>query len=909
MSTMLTLTFNIDPFARGTVTNTASVTSTGTPTPAVATALTELSPETDLSINKTDGLDEVAYGTSVTYTLIVTNNGPSGVNGAVLSDTFPMVFVDVEWTCEAIAPNACDPASDDDDLLSSLTLAPGGVVTVTANGILPTSGDDIMLTNTAEITVSAGVTETYAGNNSSTDQTNLVYVTDLSVTKTVTPADSIAPGELFTYTVVVGNAGPSKSNSATVTDWLPWWKMNDAQWSCIAADGAACSAITGWGNLINVPITLEPASLVTFTITGTLSLEARGSIYNEARVATNQVAIDPNKDNNWAFVETPIRSKVFVVIDKTNGQTIAVPGTTLTYVITLTNQGPSIANGRLNDIFPPELSNAMWQWGYDGKAQILGDINQITSPDGVEVVMYPNSLLTVTVSASLNLTATGWLTNTAQFSIGLETPEEGNGECAVACGLVAQDELPPEGEGQPLPIINTNPITQAIDVDEIVPALVTGRVFNDVDGNGVFDAGEPALLGVQAVVTGNGVSAVTVTVDVNGLFTATVPPGAFSIAVVPSSVPAGFFLTSNNATQNGVAAAGNNATTPIGYQGRGSVSGVVFNDIDGDQEQDAGEAGLQNVVVTLQPVGNMPASVQAVISATTDSSGNYAMANVPAGGYMLNAQAPAGFVNTTLLPQNIAVQPAVSTTVNLGFQQPGVLIITKAAQASGNGGLLGTDRLITYTLTITNIGGGLLNNVAVTDSLESYLKFVAGSATPAPASTSPLVWQLASLSPGASATLRFVVSVDAGFGGTALNTAIAGSSQVQSVQSNEVAVNPAPTAISIVRFTARRGLEGVTVQWQTGFERETFGFNVLRSATGSRNDAIQINAMLIPAGGKGGEYSFVDSRAEAGVTYTYWLQEIELSGAVNDYPDIAVVQGLQAEQAFEYRLFMPVLIR
>jgi uncharacterized repeat protein (TIGR01451 family) len=905
-SATLTLTFNIDPFARGTVTNTASVTSTGTPTPVVTSAFTELTPEADLSVSKADGLDDVPYGTTVTYTIIVTNNGPSGVSSAVLSDTFPMVFEEVEWTCAAVAPNACDPASDDDDLLSNLTLAPGGVATVTAMGDLPTSGDETVLTNTAEIAAPAGVTETNAQDNSSTDLTNLVYVTDLSITKTVTPADSIAPGELFTYTLVVGNAGPSTANNATVSDWLPG-QMNDAQWSCEAGDEAVCSAASGSGSLSSVPITLEPASLVTFTITGTLDLYARNAIYNEANVMPDVSATDSNKDNNRSWTDTPIQSKAFIAFGKTDGQTIAVPGTMLTYIITLENQGPSNANGLLFDLFPPELSNA--QWASDGinGAQVISDLAGITTTPGVQVDLPAGSLLTVTVSAQVNLTATGWLTNIAQFAMGNET--ERIDDCATACGAAVQEELPPEGETQPKPIINTNPITQAIDANAIVPAQVTGRVFNDLNGDGLLDAGEPALPGVQVVVTGNGVSAVTVTVDANGLFTVTVPPGAFAASVVTGSVPAGFVLTSNNASQNGVAAAGNNATVPIGYQGRGRVEGLAFNDINGNQDLDAGEAGLPNVVVTLQPMGNQPAAAGALISATTDANGNYAMANVPAGGYMLNAQAPAGFVNTTPLPQNVAVSPNASTAVDLGFQQPGALVITKGAQASGNGNLLGPDRLITYTLTITNVGGGLLNNVAVTDTLESYLQYVNGSATPAPLSTSPLVWQLSSLAPGEAVSIRFVARVADGFGGTALNTAIAGSQQVQSVQSNEVSISPAPTAISIVRFTAQRDAGGVTVQWQTGFERNTLGFNLLRSATGSRADAIQVNAEMIPAGAKGGEYTFVDASADAGALYTYWLQEIEMSGQVNDYPETAVVQGAAGQGVNAWRVFVPAIMR
>jgi uncharacterized repeat protein (TIGR01451 family) len=909
ISTTLVLTFGINPFALGTVTNTASVTSTGAAIPVSATAQTEFTPQADLAISKTDGQTSAAFGTEITYTIVVSNSGPSGVAGATVEDVLPALLDEADWECNATAPNACDPDSDEGNILSTITIAPNSAITFTVNGSLPTSAVTTTLTNTAVVTAPKGVEETDDENNSSTDGTDLVYVTDLAITKSVTPAESIAPGEMFTYTLVISNAGPSKANSATVTDHLPLWQMNGAQWICEASDEAECSAGAGSVYLNAVPITLEPASLVTFTITGTLDLNARGWIYNNASVDPNSVANDPNKDNNHSAVETPIQSKAFIAIGKTDGQTIAVPGTTLTYVITLANEGPSNANGLLFDLFPPELSNA--QWASDGLngAAVISDIAGITVTPGVQVDLPVGSLLTVTVSAQVNLTATGAVTNIAQFAIGYETGDYG--ECSTACGLVSQGKPLPEGD--PKPILNTNPITQAIDVDEIVPAQVLGQVFNDVDGNGLLNAGEPALLGVQVVVTGNGVSAVTVTVDANGLFTVTVPPGPFSLSVVQSSVPAGYALTSGNDAQSGNAIAGPNSTTKIGYQGRGGVSGIAFNDIDGNAAQDAGEGGLPNVVVTLtKSAGISIASAETVVApltTTTDANGNYAFTNVPAAGHVLTAQAPANFINTTPLPQNVTVTPAGTATQNLGFQKPGVLLITKQAQTSGNGNVLGADRLITFTLSITNVGGGLKSSVVVTDPLESYLQYIDGSATPSPASTSPLAWNVGDLMPGQSASIRFTAKVSANFGGTVLNTAIAGSRQAQSVQSNEVSVLPAPTAITLLSFTAQRDAGGVNVAWVTGLERNTFGFNVLRSASGNRADAVQVNTALIPAGAKGGQYAFVDAGAEAGVSYTYWLQEIEMSGTVNDYADTATVQPAGVQNVNAYRVFVPALMR
>jgi uncharacterized repeat protein (TIGR01451 family) len=524
------------------------------------------------------------------------------------------------------------------------------------------------------------------------------------------------------------------------------------------------------------------------------------------------------------------------------------------------------------------LSNLQVSWQGSNGASVKGDPPALVTASSVKVDLPEQSTLTVTVSGEVNLTATGWLTNVATFVM------EGG-------------------------VFANNPYSQAVDVDEIVPVVEMGMVFHDVNGNGVMDAGDMPMPGIKVMLTCSGHAGVEVTTDANGEFSLVVPPGPCDMDVVASSVPAGYRLTTSNDHQSNVAHEGINVMPAVGYQGLGTVSGVTFNDINANRERDAGEPAIPNVMVMLMSVEAQPTAVQAAITTTSDANGNYAFADVPEGNYALNAVTPAGFVNTTPLPQNAAVQVNTNTVVDLGFQNPGVLLITKAAQASGVNNLLGSDRLITYTLIVTNTGGGVLNNVLVTDTLQSYLQYVSGSATPAPAGASPLVWQLGSLQPGASVKIQFVVSVVAGYTGASSNVALADSTETPPVSSNEAVINPTPTAISIVRFMAQRSAEGVTVQWQTGFERDTAGFNLLRSATGSRADAIQVNPTLMPAGSKGGEYAFVDAGAEAGVTYTYWLQEIELSGAVNDYPDTAVVQGTAGQAAPGYRVFMPVLMR
>ena len=80
------MTGTIDPFLRGTLSNTASVTVPGSatdpdPTDNTATDTTEVTATADLSVTKTDGVTAVQPGTAVTYTIVVSNAGPSAAVG------------------------------------------------------------------------------------------------------------------------------------------------------------------------------------------------------------------------------------------------------------------------------------------------------------------------------------------------------------------------------------------------------------------------------------------------------------------------------------------------------------------------------------------------------------------------------------------------------------------------------------------------------------------------------------------------------------------------------------------------------------------------------------------------------------------------------------------------------------
>jgi uncharacterized repeat protein (TIGR01451 family) len=127
--------------------------------------------QADLTLSKTDNQITATAGSLITYTIVVTNNGPSAVIGASVVDVLPANLTDVNWTCTATASSSCT-ASGSVSLSDSLVnLLNGGRATIMTGRVVPTATGT--LSNTATVTVPSGTTDPVS-NNSATDTTEIV---------------------------------------------------------------------------------------------------------------------------------------------------------------------------------------------------------------------------------------------------------------------------------------------------------------------------------------------------------------------------------------------------------------------------------------------------------------------------------------------------------------------------------------------------------------------------------------------------------------------------------------------------------------------------------------------------------------------------------------------------------------
>lgn len=182
-----------------------------------ATATFDAAATADLSIAKTADPDPIA-GESFSYTLTVTNDGPSAASDLVVSDQIPALFTPTSITAPDFTCGGLPAAGGTLGCLYTGSLASGGSATIELTGDLAGASAGVAVINTATVSSAAGDPDP-TDNSSSVTITPLPFA-DLSVGK-VASRDEVDPGEAFSYSLVVNNAGPLAAEPVTLVDEMP----------------------------------------------------------------------------------------------------------------------------------------------------------------------------------------------------------------------------------------------------------------------------------------------------------------------------------------------------------------------------------------------------------------------------------------------------------------------------------------------------------------------------------------------------------------------------------------------------------------------------------------------------------------------------------------------------------------
>ncbi len=295
----------------------------GTPANALnsapATITLNVTARADLQIAISDNPDPVSVGAQLTYTLTVTNNGPSDSTGVSVVNTLP-ANVDFVSATGGVTPNA-------GVLNFNIGTLAAGSSTVLTILVQPTGAAVVSITNTASVIGSQA--DPIPSNNTAIATTGINQVVNLALTITDSP-DPISVGGLLTYTVTISNLGLSAANNVVLTNTLP------ANVTFVSATGGVTPvagvltfnlSILAAGNSSTVDIQVRPTAAAAGTITNTASATSSQTTPITTSETTNVAAVA-----NLAVAIADDPDPVPVEAD-------------LTYTITVTNNGPSPATG------------------------------------------------------------------------------------------------------------------------------------------------------------------------------------------------------------------------------------------------------------------------------------------------------------------------------------------------------------------------------------------------------------------------------------------------------------------------------------------------------------------------------------------------------------------------------------
>jgi len=307
----------------------------------------------ELAVNTTDlavdasGPDTAVAGTTITYDVTVTNEGPNDADNTVVADTLPagttfnsgsagcseaaaVVTCDLGVIESGASANASITLSIDPAYVADAGVSPAALSNsiAVANGVIPDSDDT---------------------DNSDTHVANVTAEVDLTLAKSA-DADTVAAGTSVTYTLDAGNDGPSVATSVSVQDTLPAGLT-------YVSDSGDCSEAAG---LVTCDVAdLAPGGSASIEITADVAADlvhnAGGPVTLTNTASADSDGAETDAEDNGASLDTEvIASADLEVLDVTavDPPALLILGTpgSLTLRATVTNNGPSAPIDALLDV-------------------------------------------------------------------------------------------------------------------------------------------------------------------------------------------------------------------------------------------------------------------------------------------------------------------------------------------------------------------------------------------------------------------------------------------------------------------------------------------------------------------------------------------------------------------------------
>ncbi len=791
--------------------NTATVSATeADPTPANNTAndTNTVRATGDLALTKTDGVATVSVGSSTTYTITVTNNGPNiEPAGIVISDTIPVNTVGSEAEAD------CAILAGVFRCTTTTTLAVGASRSYQLTLTLSAAFATATLVNTATITTFP-ITDTVAANNTATD-TDTVPQANLSITKTDS-TDPVNPGASFNYVLTVNNAGPSTATNLTVSDTVP----SQYTVNTVTSPTGSCGNV---GNVVTCTLASmasgAPAWVITVNVT--VKLTTPGGTYVNTATVNASSPNDPTPANNTVNNSNTVRATADLALTKTDGVATVSVGSSTTYTITVTNNGPDIepAGIIISDTLPAGTTASETE----ADCTLTAVLFRCTTVTPLAVGASRSYQLTLTLPAAYAATT---LVNTATITtFPIPDPVAANNASTdtdtvpqANLSITKTDSIDPVNPGQSfsytLTVNNAGPSTATnLTVSDTVPSQYTVTTVTSPIGT-CGNVGNVVTCTLPSMASGAAAWVITVNVTAK----TTTPGGTYvNTATVSAASPNDPALANNTA---------NNSNTVRSY------ADLVLTKSDGTAAVTAGTSTTYTITITNNGPSTEPAGVRFTdtIPAGTVGSETEADCSIAAGvftcttaatiaagasrSYQLTLAVPSGYAPATVVnTANITVRPIVdpdltnnSATDTDTVVRSANLSITKTDSADP----VVPGQAFTYSLTVANSGPSDAATLSVSDTVPA--QFTVTNVT-SPAGSCGFAGQVVTCTRPTlvnAATWVITVFVTTGAaapGGTFTNTATVSAATSDPVPANNSASQP--TTISVSADLAVTKTDGV----------------------------------------------------------------------------------------------------
>ncbi len=698
-------------------------------------------PQADLSLAK--AAPAALYpGASATYTVLVTNLGPSAAQSVQITDPTPTGL-----TLQSVSGAGCSA------LPCALgTLAPGESrsVDVTYSVNFPATGASIA--NTAS--VSSTTADPTPGNNSNTAITAIVRDADLRVVKT--GATSVVPGTFADYTIVVTNDGPATAAAVQLADPTPaGFTFVGASAPCAAGFPCALGDMAVGASFTVQVRYLSSAALTSGPITNTATATSTGA----------NASPDPNSSNSASTVNTTLAAPVADLSLSKVGPASVLKGESITYTLTVANNGPSDAVGvTLDDPTPAGLT----QTGVAGDCSAL-PCTFATLPVGT------TKIVRVTFAVPLNY---GGATNPAPIInrasvLSVSADPDGSNNIGTA---TSDAIIPPAILSVSKTAAGAFVRGSAASYSIVVSALATGGLTTGAEV--VVTDSLPAGVLIDGTVNGAGWACTTTS---SAAFTCRRSDVLAAGASYPAiSVPVRVTLAADASLVNSATAEGGGALAPA----TGAVTTPVASSADlnltKSVDRNGPTAAQPDVTFTLVAENLGPSTATAttvqdllpagmIFLSATPSLGSY---NPVTGAWALGDLAPStratlairvritdftsSITNTATLSSSTAdpLPSNNSASATLRGQSANLSLSKEVSNASPN-----VQSTVDFTLTVRNAGPDTASNVEVTDQLPSGLDFVSAIASSGVYNAVTGVWTVGSVANGSTQTLSLRAKV------------------------------------------------------------------------------------------------------------------------------------------------------